>query len=70
MWLISQIDLERFDSIIDYNTQKYHGNCFRMMFSIIKDSEIQHFNIPSDLQFENYRTVLARQKNQKEVSKK
>ena len=36
---------------------------FRMMFSIIKDSEIQHFNIPSDPQFENYRTVLAGQKN-------
>ena len=36
---------------------------FRMMFSIIEDSEIQHFTIPSDLQFENYRTGLARQKN-------
>ena len=43
---------------------------FRMMFSIIKDSKIQHFNIPSDLQFENYRTVLAGQKNLKMVSKK
>ena len=38
---------------------------FRMMFSIIRDSEIQHFNIPSHLQFENYRIVLAGQKKLK-----